>query len=121
MGSTCQILEKMLVYLSYKLWEILGRSVISVQWKSGMGSDDVTIFASSRTTGLQDWEKNPRCTRLVPGLFVPEDLPDLFFQAGHLGGGIVPEDRILDAEIPVRENIAEPGNLLFSPCRGTVP
>lgn len=37
---------------------------------------------------------------------------DLRFQAGQFIPGIVPEDRIFNAEIPVGDDIAEPGNLL---------
>jgi hypothetical protein len=41
-----------------------------------------------------------------------EDVSDLLFQIRHLIRGIIPEDRVLDPKIDMRENIAEPGNLL---------
>ncbi len=39
-------------------------------------------------------------------------MPDLFFQLRVFVCRIIPEDRVLDPKTDVREDIAEPGNLL---------
>ena len=51
--------------------------------------------------------------------FVPENAPDLFFQRRQPVYRIVPENRCLDPEIDVGENIAEPDDLF--PVRLRVP
>jgi hypothetical protein len=49
--------------------------------------------------------------------FALEDVVDLLFQVRQFIHGVIPEDRILDPKINVREDIAESGDL-FPVCFG---
>ena len=55
-------------------------------------------------------------TPLLPAVFVPEDLLDLFFESRKVVCRIVPQDRFFDPEVTMGKNITEAGNF-FPVCR----